>query len=138
MVGALRFHCRGHEFQPWSGNWDPTGHLTNNNNDKILHLMGFLVLHKRSNILLCISLGEDLELCPKVALLFPNCSPPLSLDHILCLISNCMNLPFGAQGSSWRLNEAYFLQIRNRGHKDICVKEVHWVLLGFNTPFSLL
>ena len=25
------------------------------------------------------------------------------------LISNCSNLPFGTQGRSWRLNEAYFL-----------------------------
>ena len=40
VVKISCFHCRGHEFQPWSGNWDPTGHLTNNNNDKILHLMG--------------------------------------------------------------------------------------------------
>ena len=24
MVKTLRFHCRGHRFDPWSGNCDPT------------------------------------------------------------------------------------------------------------------
>ena len=36
---------------------------------------------------------------------------------LLSLIGNCLNLPFGTQGRWKRLDEAYFLQIRNRGHK---------------------
>ena len=26
VVMTLPFHFRGHEFNPWSGNWDPTGY----------------------------------------------------------------------------------------------------------------
>ena len=35
--------------------------------------------------------------------------PPLSPHSLPSWISNCLNLPFGAQGRSWRLNEPYFL-----------------------------
>ena len=37
----------------------------------------------------------------------------LFLYSLPSLISNCLNLPFGTQGSSRRLNAAYILQIRN-------------------------
>ena len=40
--------------------------------------------------------------CPKSALLFPGCSL-LSLNPLLSLISNCLNLTFGTQRRSWRL-----------------------------------
>ena len=43
--------------------------------------------------------------------------PPLSLHPLPSLISNCLNLPLGTQGRSWRLNEAHFLEIRNGGHR---------------------
>ena len=35
--------------------------------------------------------------------------PPLSHHPLPSLISNCLNLPVGTQGRSWRLHEAYFL-----------------------------
>ncbi|KAB1275680.1 hypothetical protein Cadr_000010630 [Camelus dromedarius] len=50
--------------------------------------------------------------------------PPLSLHPLPSLISNCLNLPLGAQGRSRRLNEPYFLQTRNGGHGNglvLCV-----------------
>ena len=42
---------------------------------------------------------------------------PLFLFSIRSLIISCLNLPFGTQGRSGRLNEAYFLQTRNREHR---------------------
>ena len=38
--------------------------------------------------------------------------PPLFLHSPPTLISKCLNLPFGTQGRSKRLNEAHFLQTR--------------------------
>ena len=35
----------------------------------------------------------------------------------VCDFSNCLNPPFGTQGRSRRLNEAYILQIRNGEHR---------------------
>ena len=43
--------------------------------------------------------------------------PPLFLYPLPSLISNCLNLPFGTQGRSRRLNEAYILQTRNGEHR---------------------
>ena len=40
-------------------------------------------------------------------------TPPLFLPSLPSLISNCLNLPFGTQKRSVRLNEVYFLQIGN-------------------------
>ena len=40
--------------------------------------------------------------CPKAALCFL-ANPPVSLRPLPSLISNCLNLPFGNQGRSWRL-----------------------------------
>ena len=37
-------------------------------------------------------------------------APPLFLHSLLSEISNCLNLPFGTQGKSRRLNEADFLK----------------------------
>ncbi|CAI9171333.1 unnamed protein product [Rangifer tarandus platyrhynchus] len=34
---------------------------------------------------------------------------------------NYLNLPFGTQERAWRVNEAYFLQTRNRGHRNVFV-----------------
>ena len=64
--------------------------------------------------------------------------PPWSPRCLPSLISNSLNLPFGTQGRSERLKEAYFLKIRNGGHKGFCTQEPHRVLLGFIPPFSLI
>ena len=50
-------------------------------------------------------------------------APPLFLHPLPSLISSCLNLPFGTQVRSRRLNEAHFLQTRNGGHRKICTRE---------------
>ena len=45
--------------------------------------------------------------------------PPWFLHSFPSLISNSFNLPIGTQERSWRLNEAYFLQSRNEGHRKV-------------------
>ena len=58
--------------------------------------------------------------------------PSLFLHSFPSLISNSLNLPFGTPGGSRRLNEAYFLQTRNRGHrKNLSLGGRHRVLLHF-------
>ena len=37
-------------------------------------------------------------------------APPLSLHPLPSLISNCLNLPFGSQGRSWRLESVPYKQ----------------------------
>ena len=83
--------------------------------------MGVLVLQKSSNILLCVSLEGEPGPCPKAARFFSLTIPPLSLHPLLSMISNCLNLPFGIQGRSWKLNEAYFIKIRHGGHRKAFV-----------------
>ena len=57
--------------------------------------------------------------------------PFLSWHLLHSLRSNCLNLPLVTQERLWRLNEAYFLQTRNRVHrKDVC-QGAHRALLGF-------
>ena len=64
-----------------------------------LQLLGVLVLQKGSKILLCVFLEKEQGPCPQAALLSPDssflvsASPSLPDEH----------LPFGTQGSSWRL-----------------------------------
>ena len=82
----------------------------------IFHLLEVLVLQKSSKILLCVSLEAEPGPCPRAALLFLNSSSLVS-HPLPSLISNCLNLPFGTRGRSRRLNEAYSLQTRNRGHR---------------------
>ena len=60
--------------------------------------------------------------CPKAALLFLDC-PSLASPFPPALISNCLNLPFGTQGRSRRLNDAYLLQTRNGDRERICTRE---------------
>ena len=50
-------------------------------------------------------------------------APPLSLHPVPSLINNCLNLPFWTQGRSRSLDEAYFLQTRNRGQGKDCIQE---------------
>ena len=68
-----------------------------------------------------------------IALLFLSSS--FSLHLLPSLISNHLNLSSGAQGRSWWLNEAYFLQTRNRTQRDFCAQEPHRVLLGVSSSF---
>ena len=79
-------------------------------------------------IAMYISLGK-LRFCPRTAYCSLTASP-LSLHPLLSQISICLNQPVGSQGSSWRWNETYFLQRRNKG-KDLYPGEPHRVLLGF-------
>ena len=63
--------------------------------------------------------GWELGLCPIAALLLLDSSSLVpAFPH--SLISCCLNLPFGTQVRSRRLNEIYFLQTRNWGQgKDL-------------------
>ena len=57
---------------------------------------------------------------------------PLFLHSLLPPISNCLNLPFGTQGRSRRVNKAFFLQTGNRGHgQDLYSGGPHGVLIHF-------
>ena len=82
-------------------------------------LVGVLVLLKSSKILLLlcdIPWGGTGTLQGRPHYCFLPVAP-LSLHPLPSLISNCLNLPVGTQGSSWRLNEACFLQTRNWGRR---------------------
>ena len=57
---------------------------------------------KSSKILLCVSLEANQGPAPRLHYCFL-AAPPLSLHPLPSLISNCLNLPFGTQGRSWRL-----------------------------------
>ena len=70
---------------------------------------GFQYLQDNSKILFCVSLEGKPGPCPKASLLFLLTAPPLSPYPLFSLISNCVNLPLGIQGMSWRRNEDYFL-----------------------------
>ena len=63
--------------------------------------------------------GWELGLCPIATLLLLDSSSLVSA-YPHSLISCCLNLPFGTQVRSRRLNETYFLQTRNWGQgKDL-------------------
>ena len=70
---------------------------------------GLQYLQISSKILFCVSLEGEPGPCPKASLLFLLTAPPLSPHPLFSLISNCLNLPLGIQGRSWRQNEEYFL-----------------------------
>ena len=72
--------------------------------------VGALVPHKNSKVLLCIFLEEEPGPRPITALLLLDCASFFFLHSLPSLISKYLNLPFGTQGRSKRLNEAYFLQ----------------------------
>ena len=82
----------------------------------ILHLGGGLS-SCRTPIPLCLFLEEEPGPCPMLHYSFL-ISPPLFLHSLTSLISNCLNLPFATQGRSRRLNETYFPQTRNGGHRN--------------------
>ena len=69
------------------------------------HLEGVSTSAKQlKDIVVCIVNGETGP-CPKAAL---DCFSLVS-RHLPSLINNCLNLPIGTQGRSWRLNEGCFL-----------------------------
>ena len=53
-------------------------------------------------MLLCVSCKVEPGPCPKVHYCFLT-APPLSLHPLSALISSCLDLPFGTQGWSWKL-----------------------------------
>ena len=55
--------------------------------------------------------------------------PPLFPYRLHSLISNCLNLSFGTQGRSRRLNEGYILKQEIGNTERICTPEPHRVLL---------
>ena len=57
---------------------------------------------------------------PKAALQFLDCFSLVSASPP-SLYSNCLNLPTGTQGRSWRLKEAYLLQSRDGGTQKVFV-----------------
>ena len=95
--------------------------------DMSLNKLRELVMTGRPDVLQSMGLqrvGHDLatELnlgsCPRVHYGFSTV-PSLSLHPLPSLISNFLNLAFGTQERSGRLDEAYFLQTRNRGHRKV-------------------
>ena len=63
---------------------------------------------------------EDQDLAPRLHYCFLIVLP-LSPHLLPSLISNCLNLLIGTQERWWRLNEAYFLQTKNGGHRKAFV-----------------
>ena len=80
----------------------------------ILHLGGGSSSVELKDIVMHISLSRNQD--PVLRLYHHLIVPPLFLYPLPSLISNCLNPPFGTQGRSRRLNEAYILQIRNGEH----------------------
>ena len=77
--------------------------------------MGALVpAEELKDIVSVYSLKRNQDPAPRLHYSFLT-APPLFLHSLPSLISNYLNLPLGTLGRSWRLNEAYFLQTRNRG-----------------------
>ena len=101
----------------------------------IFHLLGHLVLGKNSKIMLYISLEEDP--CPKAALLsllFP--APSWSLHVLPSLISKCLSLTFGTQGSLMEA-EASSLNTRDGEHKAFCAQEPHRAWLCYTVSHTV-
>ena len=91
------------------------------------HFQWVLVLQKSWKLSLCISLEEEPELCPKAPTIVSWLFSP-------SLVINCLNLPFGSQGRSWRLDETYFIQKKKcwGTQKNFLAQKPHRVLLSFS------
>ena len=81
----------------------------------ILHLGGGSSSVELKDIVMHISLSRNQD--PVSRLYHHLIVSPLFLYPLPSLISNCLNPPFGTQGRSRRLNEAYILQTRNGEHR---------------------
>lgn len=92
-------------------------------------------LQKNSRIYPCRCLVEERNPAPLLHYCFWTAFPWfLHIPSLPSLISNCLNLPFGAQGRLRMLNEVYFLQTRHRGlGKDLYPGRPLRVLLSFNS-----
>ena len=77
----------------------------------------------------CIFPEEEPGPCPKAALL----APPGSLHPLPSQMSDHMNLPFGAQGRSWRLKFILSKQ-EVKLHRRLVGTGAHRALLGFRAP----
>ena len=80
----------------------------------ILHLGGGSSSVELKDIVMHISLSRNQD--PVWRLYHHLIVSPQFLYPLPSLISNCLNLPFGTQGRSRRLNGAYILQIRYGEH----------------------
>ena len=58
-------------------------------------------------------------------------SPPLCLHSLLSLISNCLNLPFGTEGRSWKLESIPYKQ-ETGDRERVRGLEPQSLLLSFN------
>ena len=76
-------------------------------------LIGEFSFIKSSKDIKCILWGR-IRTVPKTALLLA--ALPFSLHSLPSLISNCLNLSFGTQGRSWRLESIPYKQVI--GHKE--------------------
>ena len=72
---------------------------------------GFSICKTAERYCYAYPLRRDQDPSPRLHCCFLT-APPLSPHPFPSLISNRLNLPFGTQGRSWRLNETYFLQTR--------------------------
>ena len=87
----------------------------------IVHLGGDLISCRRAQRYSDVySLSRNKDSALKLHYCFLT-APLLFLHSLTSLRSNCLNLLFGTQGRSWRLNEAYFLQTRKGGHRKAFV-----------------
>ena len=75
-------------------------------------LLGVLVLRKNSRYCYGYSLKRNQVPASRLHY-FSLTAPPWSLHLLPFLFSNCLHLPFGIQGTSWRLN--YSLKTRSGG-----------------------
>ena len=80
----------------------------------MLHLGGSSSSVDLKDIVMYISLSRNQDLVSR--LYHHLIVSPLFMYPLPSLISNCLNPPFGTQGRSRRLKEAYILQIRNGEH----------------------
>ena len=91
-------------------------------------------LQKNSRVSHVYSLRRNQDSVPRLYYCFLT-APPLFLHSLPSLMSNWLNLPFGTQGRSRRLDEAYFRQTRKRAgdrhRKDWYPGGFHRTLLGF-------
>ena len=77
---------------------------------------------------MCVSVDGEPVPCPKAALFFLLTVCFSLVSHPLpSLMNNCLNLPIGTQGRSWRLNEG---NQRNGDTGRLCAQEPHRALLG--------
>ena len=93
----------------------------------ILHLGGGLSSCRRYYVY---SFRRNQDPAPRLYYCFLT-APPFFLHSLPSLINNCLILPFGTQGRSRRLNEAYFLQTRNGTRKGFVPGRDPRVLLHF-------